>query len=327
MVNIAVIGTGVMGTNHVRVLSELEGVNLAAISDIDEEKLKLLSSKYNIKNTYKNHDEMLKNEKLDGVVVAVQAEFHKKVVLDCIKAGVNILVEKPIAHSLEDAQEMIDKAKEKGVMLTVGHIERFNPVVTKIKEFIDNGMLGKIYLINSIRAGPVPKRLWGLHEGVIVDLSVHDVDIINYLVGDIEQVYSQLILSGKQEIYAKNLFEIKDGIMGCSEFSWVSPKRARTIEILGTKGALKGDYFNQELTFYENSDESETALTKGTIGAGNVTNHTIDKQEPLKLELKHFTDCIKNNKKPLVDPKDAKKSLGIALAILESGKSNKPVNI
>ena len=327
MVNIAVIGTGAMGSNHVRVLSELSGVDLVAISDTDEEKLEKLSAQYNIKSTYKDHIEMFQKERIDGVIVAVPADFHKKVVLDCIQAGVNVLVEKPISHTLEDAQEMIDKAKEKNVILTVGHVERFNPVITKIKEFIDNGMLGKIYLVNSIRIGPVPKRLWGVGDGVLVDLSVHDIDIISYLVGDIEKVYSQLIFSGKQEIYAKNLFQIKDKVMGCSEFSWISPKRSRTIEISGVKGTLKGDYFSQELTLYENSDESETALTKGNISAGNVVNQPVNKQEPLKLELEHFIDCIKNNKKPLVTPEDAKKSLKVALSILESGKENKSIDI
>lgn len=327
MINLAVIGVGVMGSNHVRVLSELENTNLVAISDIDEEKLNKAVSKYNIKNTYKNHKEMLKREKLDGVIVAVPSVFHKEVVLDCVKKGVNILVEKPIAHTPEDAQEMIDKAKEKRIIFTVGHIERFNPVVTKIKEFINEGMLGKIYLVNSVRNGPFPKRLYGFQEGVLIDLSVHDIDIIRYLVGDINRVYSQMIFSGKQEIYTKSLFQINGDIRGSAEFSWVSPKKIRVIEIFGIKGMLRGDYQNQALSFYENSDEADTALTKGSISEGKIIKYPINKQEPLKIELEHFIDCIINNKKPIVDPEDAKRALEIALSIYESGKHNKVVQI
>jgi len=92
------------------------------------------------------------------------------------------------AHTIEDAEEMIKAAEKKGVIFTVGHIERFNPVVTKIKDFIDNGGLSNIYLINTRRVGPFPKRLLGKVEGVLIDLAVHDFDIINYLGGKIENI-------------------------------------------------------------------------------------------------------------------------------------------
>ncbi len=326
MVNIGLIGVGIMGTNHLRVLSNLNDVNVS-ISDVDKDKCEELAKTAKVKSYYFDHKEMLDKEELDGVVVAVPSAFHKQIVLDCIEKGVNILVEKPIAHSLEDAQLMIDKANEKGVLLTVGHTERFNPVITKIKEFIDEGRLGKIYLVNSVRIGPFPKRLYGLQEGVLIDLSVHDVDIIRYLVGDIREVHSQMIFSGKQEIYARSLFKIDGDTMGSAEFSWVSPRKRRTIELFGIKGILRGDYINQELTFYENSDESEAALEKGTISEGKIIKYPIYKQEPLKLELEHFIDCIKNNKQPLVTSEDAKKALKVALSIYESGKDNKSVNI
>ena len=326
-INIGIIGAGIMGTNHIRVISAMKDVNLTAVCDVDLEKLKEITQKINVRWLYKDHNEMLEKERLDGIIVAVPSAFHKKVVLDCIEAGVNVLVEKPISDNLKDAQEMIERAKKKNIIFTVGHIERFNPVVTKLKEFIDKGMLGKIYLINTVREGPFPKRLYGTPGGVLIDLAVHDMDIIEYLVGNINQVYSQLIVSGKQEIYAKVLLQIDDSIKGSSEFSWVSPKKVRIIEIFGTKGMLRGDYQNQEVKFYENSDESEGALDKGNIGMGNVTDYPLQKQEPLKIELEHFFDCIRNKKKPLVKPEEALKSLKIALSILESGKNNKVVKI
>jgi len=325
--NIGVIGAGIMGSNHIRVISAMKDVNLTAVCDVDLEKLKEMTQKVNVRWLYKDYKEMLSKERLDGVIVAVPSAFHKKVVLDCIEAGVNVLVEKPISDNLKDAQEMIDQAKKKKIIFTVGHIERFNPVVMKIKEFIEKNMLGKIYLVNTIRVGPFPKRFYGTPGGVLVDLAVHDVDIINYLVGNINQVYSQLIVSGKQEIYAKSLFQIDNDIRGSSEFSWVSPKKVRIIEVYGTRGMLRGDYQNQELKFFENSDESEGALAKGKISEGMIIEYPIQKQEPLKLELDHFIDCIKNKKQPLVKPEDAIKSLKIALAILESGENNKTVRI
>ncbi len=328
MINLAVIGVGIMGTNHVRVLSGMPGINLAAISDMDKEKLDAVALKFNVKNKYLDHKEMLQKEKLDGVIIAVPAAVHRKVALDCAERGVHILLEKPIAHKLEDAQDIISKVNEKSIVFLVGHIERFNPVVTKIKELIDSGLLGEIYLINSIRVGPFPKRLYGLQEGVLIDISIHDIDIMRHLVGEISQVYSQLIFSGKQEVYAKSLFKFTGGVKGTSEFSWISPKRSRIIEVYGFKGMLRGDYFSQELVFYENSDkETENAITKGNISAGPMINYPINKEEPLLLELMHFIECIKNNKKPRVNIHDATRALEVALSILKSGNSDHVVNI
>ncbi len=328
MTNIAVIGVGVMGTNHARVLSCMKNVNFTAISDIDETKLNIAGNQFNIAKKYKDHKELLKNEKLDGVIIAVPATHHKKVVFDCINAGVNVLLEKPISHDIIEAQEIIDIAKKKDIILLIGHIERFNPVVAKMKEFIQAGNLGDIYLVNSTRIGPYPKRLYGLQEGVLIDISIHDIDIIRYLVGEINQVYSQLLFSGNQEIYAKNLFRISKTAVGSSEFSWISPKRLRTIEIYGLKGMLTADYFNQKLTFYENNDaEVERSLEKGSISAGKIIEIPVIKQEPLIIELNHFIECIKTKRKPLVNPKDAKRALEIAIAILKSDKENMPVNI
>jgi len=327
MIRLAVIGTGVMGSHHVRILKQMTNVDLVSISDTDKDKLDKLSSQYNIKKIYVNHLEMLEKEKLDGVVVAVPPSYHKKIVLDCFKKGLNVLVEKPIAHSVEDAKEMIKAADMAGTIFTVGHVERFNPVVTKIKEFIDQGMIGKIYLVNSVRIGPFPKRLYGMVEGVLIDLAVHDVDIIRYLSNDITQVVSQLIFSGKQEIYAQALFNIKGNIKGSSAFSWVSPKKMREIEVLGMKGTLRGDYINQELRFYENSDDTDYAIRDGKISEGKMIKFPIWKQEPLKVELEHFVECIEKRKQPLVEPLDALKALEVALAIYESGISDKSIKL
>ncbi len=327
MIRIGVIGTGVMGAYHVRALSEMDGVKLIAISDINEEKVKKLAEKYRLEKYYTGHRQMLEEAELDGVIVAVPPAAHKRVALDCIEKGVNVLVEKPLAHNLKDAEEIIKKAGEKGVVLTVGHIERFNPVVTKIKEFIDQGLIGNIYLVNTVRVGPFPQRLYGLQEGVLIDLAVHDVDIINYLAGGIKQVYSQLISNEKQEIYAQCLFQVSGDIKASSEFSWVSPKKTRTIEIFGEKGMLKGDYQEQTVVFHENSDENEAgrALMDGKISEGKIISFPVQKEEPLKVELKRFVDAISGKAEVLVKPHEAKEALKVALGVLESGKGNKAV--
>jgi len=328
MVKIGIIGTGVMGSYHIRALSELEDVESIAISDVDREAVGKIARRFNINKFYYNHKKLLDEEELDGVIIAVPPKFHKQVALDCIEKGVNILVEKPITHNVEDAEEIIMKARDKGIVFTVGHIERFNPVVTQIKKFVEEGLIGKVYLINTVRVGPFPKRLYGLWEGVLVDLAVHDVDIINYLGGNIEQIYSQLIFSGNQEIYANCLFNLKEGVKASSEFSWVSPKKTRTIKVFGEKGMLKGDYQNQTVYLYENSDESGEgrALVEGRISEGKVIKYLIRKEEPLKIELRCFIDSIKRKREVLVKPEEAKDALNVALGILKSGTENRIVN-
>ncbi len=317
---IAVIGTGSMGKNHVRVLKNIPEVNEIVITNINRKILEDTSKKFGILKKYQNHIEMLEKEKPDGVIVATPPGSHKKNVLDVIDAGVNVLVEKPIARTIEDAEEMIKAAEKKGVIFTVGHIERFNPVVTKIKDFIDDDSLSNIYLINTRRVGPFPKRLLGKVESVLIDLAVHDFDIINYLGGKIENIQSQMIKSEGQEIYVKVLLDIENNIKGSSEFSWISPQMQRNIEIYGNEGMIFGDLYNQDIWFYENDDydnikKTETFLRNGLVKSGKVIKYPIYKQEPLLLELTNFIRSIKGKDKILVKPKEALITLKNAVRI------------
>lgn len=334
-VNAGVIGVGAMGYNHVRVLLGMEGVKLAAIADSDKINLDKVSRTFGMTNKYLSYKEMIKKHKLDVVIIAVPTMLHKQVAIDCIENGIHVFVEKPISDSVPDAKEMIKSADKHKKLLIVGHIERFNPVVVKIKEFIDQKMLGNVYLVNTIRAGPYPKRIKDV--GVLVDLAVHDIDIIRYLVGEIKQIYSQLINSGKVPIYCKSMFKIHPDINGSSEFSWVSPKRARIIQIYGTNGILEGNYQDQTLKFYENSESNQQPhamdyykdmFMLGSISSGKIIEYPVKKEEPLKIELEHLMDCVRGNKKlAMDDPYEALKALHIALLMLESGEKEQPVSV
>lgn len=305
VLNIGVIGAGVMGMNHIRVLSQIKGIDLY-VSDTDKSKLESLEGLYNIKKSYSNHMYMINDNKLDGVIIAVPSQFHRKITEDCMDKELNILLEKPIAGTIEDAQFLKVLADNYHKIFTVGHIERFNPVVIKIKEFIVSGKLGDIYVINTCRAGPFPKRLYGAPGGVLVDLAVHDIDLILNITGqEVLDIHSKVIKTGVQDIYSRSILTLKNNIICSCEFSWISPKKERSIEIFGTKGVLTADYITQELNFYENSGDDKTALSKGNVAEGVMFKYPIPKQEPLKLELEHFIDCIKNNKQPQVSAGDA----------------------
>ncbi len=321
-----------MGYHHARTLSNMKDI-IVSISDINKERCRDIAQTFNIKSHYFNHKDLLKNENLNGIIIATPSHFHKSIFLDCIEYNINILVEKPIAHNIKDAKLMIQKAKDNNIIFTIGHIERFNPTITQIKKMIPR--LGEIYLINTIRAGPFPKRLYGCPGGVLVDLAVHDIDIVNYLINDIKEVYSQQIKTENQEIYAKVLFKIKQAQIGSLEFSWISPRRRRIIEIYGTNGMILGDYQQQNLWFYENPDIDfskinntfEEIVLKGNIGSGKVIKYPMRKEEPLKLELLNFIESIKNKSQPLVKPEEGLKALEVSLAILKSGEKNEIIKL
>lgn len=179
MIRVGVIGTGAMGQNHVRIYSEMDGVELVGISDIDKKRVEAMATQFKTK-AFTDYKKMLA-EGLDAVSVVVPTKLHKQVVLDALDAEVHVLVEKPIADTTENADMMIAAAKKAGKILMVGHIERFNPAVIKLKEIIDSGALGKIVSISTKRVGPYNPRIRDV--GVILDIGVHDIDVISYLYG------------------------------------------------------------------------------------------------------------------------------------------------
>lgn len=333
MVKIAVIGTGNMGFNHIRVLTGMEGVDKVIICDADKQKLETVAKRFNLTSTYTDYKEMLQKEKPDGVVIATPSSTHKKVVFDILPHNTAILCEKPIADTVEDAEAIAQEVKKTNAKLMVGHIERFNPVVAKIKELIEQKVLGSPYYVQTKRNGPFPKRLYGLKTGVLLDLAVHDIDIIEYLTAPIEQVYSQLMSEKEQEIHANVLLNIQGGIHGACEFSWISPKRIRTIEIYGTKGILTGDYQSQEVWFYENAEGNAIPVQEydfkrialgSNISEGKVIKYPVKMEEPLVLELQELINVIKG-KEPAVDAKAGVRSVKISTAIYKANIEQKPI--
>ena len=290
---VGVIGTGNMGRNHPRVYKEL-GAELVGVADTDLGKAKGLAEQYETK-AYSDYEELL-NQGIDAVSIAVPTTSHKMVALSAIQKGINLLIEKPIADSIQNAQEIITAAEDSGVTLMVGHIERFNPAVRKLKQIIDDGILGKLVLISARRVGPFVPRISDV--GIIVDVATHDIDVIRYLIGsEYTSVFARSSryknVKGDAAIILIGFGDISASI----EVNWYTPHKVRTLTVTGTKGIAYLDYLKQEVEIHN--------------AEGNMTPK-IEKEEPLKLELVHFLDCIKRNKEPLVSGYDAVKVLEIA---------------
>lgn len=314
---VAVIGVGIMGKNHARVYSELSECELVAVADLNEENAKETASKFKC-NYYTSHKEMLDKESVDAVSIVIPTKNHKEVALDVINKGINLLLEKPIAGNLKDAEEIIKKAKEKKIKLLIGHIERFNPAVIKLKRIIDEGKLGVITSIIARRVGLFPLRI--KDANIVIDVSVHDIDIIRYFMGrDPDEVYTSgsksLNSDREDQVVALLKYGQANGII---QSNWITPIKIRNLSVTGTKGYAELDYITQELTLYESNYE-ETYDDYGDFiikfGKPNKIELGIMNKEPLKAEIEHFLKCASGKEEPLVSGEEGLATLKIALDI------------
>ena len=329
-VNVAVIGTGSMGKNHARVYSEIGNVDLVAVCDSNEETAKEIANKYNI-NYYRDYKEMLKKEKIDAVSVCVPTKLHKQVAMEIMKNKINVLVEKPIATTIEEAKEMIGEAEKNNVKLMIGHIERFNPVVIELKKRIENNELGNILKVHCERLSLFPQRI--IDVGVVVDLAIHEIDILRYLINSkIKRVYAETAqrFHSSHEDLLIGTIRFNNGVLGVINTNWLTPRKVREIKVTGEKGMFVANYLTQELYFYEKEfaakyvDYNE-AFIKGK--EGKKIKIDVKNAEPLKNELIAFIDCIKDNSEPKVTGKDGLDALNIAQKFLESSKNNEVINL
>ena len=331
-VKIGVIGIGAMGQNHMRVLSTMPGVRITAICEAHEERRNTAKERYRVPQAFADYRDFVAQADVEAIIIAVQPEFHREVALCAFTRRLPVLLEKPLAHSREDACAIVRAAQESGVACLCGHVERFNPVVHKAKSFIDEGRIGTPYLVNTQRSGPFPKRLLGTQIGVLTDLAVHDVDVIQYLSGStIETVDALFISTPAREIYAKTLFRCQprsqgDRLAGSMEFSWVSPRKIRFFQLFGTLGLIEGDYVSQSLKFYENPDEAVLSdpwainhLGQGRIASGRIIEFPVWHVEPLRVELDHFIEVARGHCAPLIGPQAALQVLEVVLRIIAAG--------
>lgn len=309
-----VIGSGNMGQKHARIYSEI--ADLIAVSDIDSVNGQKIANIYKIRY-YKNYLEMLNTEKPDAVTVATPTNTHKSIAIECLKRKIPTLVEKPIAKSIEDAKDIINIAKENNTLLLIGHIERFNPAVRKVKELITMGKLGNVINVMARRVGGFPAQIRDVD--IAVDLAIHDIDIINYLLEE----NPIKIITNKHRVHVLNREDSSEFFMLYSktsafiQTSWISCVKIRKLNITGSDGYLEMDYINQEITYYKSKYRKFWNTFMGysdfilQFANPKVQQILITKKEPLKEELKYFLKCIRN--KQLVDADYALIALKIAL--------------
>ena len=330
MIKAAVIGVGSMGRHHARMYNELNGVELVAVADADGERAEEISRRYKIR-PYTDYREMLNREGPDLVSVAVPTEFHYQVALEVIERGVHLLIEKPIASTVEEAKEIIRRADQRGLKLAVGHVERFNPAVIELKKRLEQRELGRVFLAHARRLGPFPERVQDM--GVIIDLATHDLDVMCYLLGsEVERVYAETTrrIHSQYEDLLSGLLRFKSGAIGVLDVNRLTPAKIRELTLTGERGMFAVNYLTQDLYFYENDYATgaweSLGILKG-VGEGNMIRLRIEKKEPLRVELKSFVNAVVNDGRPLVDGKDGLRALVLARRLVESGCNRKIVEI
>ena len=322
----AVIGAGAMGRNHLRVLNDLHGVELAALADADEATAQRAARPYGVP-PYTNYLELLDREKPDAVVIAVPTIMHRDVALAAIERGVHLLVEKPIAYTVEEGQEIIDAANKAGVVLTVGHVERYNPAVLELHKRLQAGELGRVFQIHARRLGPFPPRVRDV--GVVIDLASHDVDIMRFLTGsEVTRIYAETArrIHTDHEDLLSGLLRFEDNSIGVLDINWLTPTKIRELMVTGEKGMFLVNYLTQDLYFYENNyikTDWDTISNISGVSEGDMIRLRIDKAEPLKVELDHFVRAVQGEQVPLVSGEDGLATLRIARGLVEAGISGK----
>jgi UDP-N-acetylglucosamine 3-dehydrogenase len=299
-----------MGQNHIRTYSQMPNVKLVGISDIDKGRVSQLAKEYSTPG-FTDYNELLR-QGLDAVSIVVPTLLHRKVALAAIKANTNVLVEKPIADTVESAWEIVAAAHKANLRLMVGHIERFNPAVVKMKGIIDSGELGKIVSISTRRVGPNNPRIRDV--GVILDIGVHDIDIISYLYNSpVTEVYA---IAGSEvhphEDHASIILRLGDNKAGVVEMNWLTPHKTRNFTVIGTEGVGYGDYMEQTVFIHDKDWVKEAK---------------VEKKEPLRCELEGFVAACQGLAEPLTTGEDGIYALEVALAAIRSYKTNSSIRL
>ncbi|MBC8229813.1 Gfo/Idh/MocA family oxidoreductase, partial [bacterium] len=311
MLNAGVIGVGSMGRNHARVYAELENVHLVAIADLNQPVVEQIARIYGTK-AYTNYEEMLDKSNLDVVSVAVPTTLHAKVASDTISRGINTLVEKPLAVTIEDGQLLVDLAKNTDVKLTVGYIERFNPAIIELKKRLNNKELGKCFQIHSRRLSSFPARIRDV--GVTLDLATHELDIMRYLIDSkITRLYAEIQqkIHDQHEDLISGVLRFENGVVGVLDVNWLTPTKIRDLTVVGENGMFLANYLTQDLYFYENASPQADLGRPAVWGIqeGNVIKLKVEKEEPLKAELSAFIEAVATDNAPLVSAEDGLEAL------------------
>jgi predicted dehydrogenase len=319
------IGLGAMGRNHARVLSGLDGVDLAGIVEPGGAAAEQVYGAPVLPSL----DELL-SMGIDYAVVACPTALHEEIGLELARAGVAALIEKPLAHTPEAATRLVEEFESLGLVAGVGHIERYNPALQHLRRRLENAELGEVYQVVTRRQGPFPARIADV--GVVKDLATHDIDLTAWVTRrDYLSISARTVTkSGRpHEDMVTAVGELDGGIMVNHLVNWLSPFKERSTVVTGERGCFVADTLTADLTFYANgvaATEWEAIRAFRGVAEGDMTRFAIAKREPLLVEHERFRDAVLGKDAETVTLREGLRTVQVAAAMLGSAESGETVS-
>src|SRR3954470_3186782 len=304
LLRVGVVGVGIMGSNHARVYADLPGVSLVGVADPDPRQRDFVSGALGCA-AYADVEGLLADG-IDAVTIAAPTHLHRELAVACINRGVHVLVEKPIASSVAEGRAIIAAGRRAGVTLMIGHVERFNPAVEAIKDAIrDEDILS----IAITRVGPFPPRMSNV--GVVIDLAVHDIDLIRWFTNsEIVEVQPQVRSAvAEREDIALLQFRTASGVLAHINTNWLTPFKARSVTVATRGKYVTGDLLTRQVT---------ECFGFRPDGSYSMRHLPVGHDEPLRAELIAFLDAVRSGATPAVTGDEGVASLEIAIRCLES---------
>jgi UDP-N-acetylglucosamine 3-dehydrogenase len=325
---VGLIGLGMMGKNHLRILASLDDVELVGVADplatVD------LASSTGGHETFTEYRDLL-DRGLDYCVIAAPTGFHREISVEALSRGVNCLIEKPVAVNHEEALKIQFAAEKAKKLVAIGHIERYNSAIRQLKKRLLEGDLGAIYQISLRRQGPFPSRIADV--GVVKDLATHDIDLAMWLSqSQFATVNAQTThRSGRdhEDLVSIN-GKLQNQVVVNLLVNWLSPLKERSVVVTGEKGAFVVDTLNSDLTFYENGNHQVSQdfyLHFKGVKQGNVTTFAFDKPEPLRVEHENFRDRLLGKESEIATLAEGIETVRVADAVIESSKLGQSIKL
>lgn len=328
--NVAVVGAGSMGMNHLRVLKDFgeEQVRLVGVAEPQPAARSRASNRFQVRG-FDDYRAMIAETKPDVVAIVVPTDLHFAVASHALDAGVSVLVEKPITATVEQAEQLIALARARGVRLAVGHVERFNPAVLELKRQLDSGNVGRIFYLHARRLGPFPPRIRDV--GVILDLATHDLDVMRYLAGsEVRHVFAetQQRVHQTHEDLLLGLIRFGNAAIGMLDVNWLTPTKIRELTVTGERGMYLVNYLNQDLYFYENdytATEWDALRSLTGVSEGTMTRLKVQKAEPLRLEWENVLAAVRDGTDVKVTGEDGLAVLRLAHQLMQAAEKSEVI--
>jgi predicted dehydrogenase len=295
-VNLGLVGLGYWGPNLARNLDDLPGAHLAWLADRDEARLEHYAGRYPHARVTTSIEDVLADETLDGVVIATPVVTHHELARQALRAGKHVFVEKPLAQSAEDAEELVALAGERGLVLMPGHLLLYHPAVAKLKALVDSGELGRILYVygNRQNLGQIRRD-----ENALWSLGAHDLSVVLHLIGE-EPVEcwarGESFLNEAIEDVVFCYLRFPSGVVAHMHLSWLDPHKMRRMTVVGdSKMAVFDDMaLDRKVTVFDKGTEQRTdTYGEWVTRTGDISIPKIPNDEPLRLECEHFLALLR----------------------------------